>query len=248
MTTKSRIALPAAAALVLGLMACRAPIERSLLFFPSHQPADGRLAPWIEKGILIGYSRAVDSPANVWLVLHGNGGQASDRAYQLSHFGSRDSVYFVEYPGYGSRPGVPSAGSINTAAKEGYLILRRDYPRTPVCVVGESLGSGPASVLAGLDRPPDKLVLIVPFDRLSSVASEHYPDLIVELLLIDDWDNVKALSHFRGPLDIFGARDDTVIPVTHARELAASVPGSNFVLIDGGHGWSSQPLVKIRNP
>jgi pimeloyl-ACP methyl ester carboxylesterase len=224
-------------------------IERQLLYFPSHRPASGGLTPWTKDGAVIGYARQVEAPKNVWLMLHGNGGQASGRGYALPSFSPQDSVFILEYPGYGNRPGVPSRDAFNRAATEAYAFLRASYPRVPVCAAGESLGTGPASHLASLPSPPDKVVLIVAFDQLSLVAREHYPTLVVGLLLSDDWDNVAALSHYRGPVEIYGAAADTVIPVTHAKALAAAVPGAKFVLIDGGHNdWSRQDRVRIRNP
>ncbi len=60
-------------------------------------------------------------------------------------------------------------------------------------------------MLAAAARPPDKFVLIVPFDTLASVASDHMPWLPVRLLLKDNWDDVAALQSFTGPVDIYGA-------------------------------------------
>jgi pimeloyl-ACP methyl ester carboxylesterase len=239
--------LPVAAVLVLSA-GCSS-IERKLLFFPSHRPANVGLAPWVKDGAIIGYSRTVEAPKNVWLMLHGNGGQASGRGYVLPSFSPQDSVFVLEYPGYGQRAGVPSRESFNQAAAEAYRFLRDTYRNVPVCVAGESLGTGPACFLASQPSPPDKVVLIVAYDRLSLVAREHYPAPVVSLLLSDDWDNVTALSHYQGPVEIYGAADDTVVPVTHAKALAAAVPGAKFVLIDGGHNdWSRQDRVRIRNP
>jgi pimeloyl-ACP methyl ester carboxylesterase len=247
MTRKLIIAAIAGAAIYFMMPGCSS-IERKILFFPTHGSGSFGLAPWTKDGEIIGFSRKVDAPKTVWLMLHGNGGQAADRIYAIPSFSSEDSVFILEYPGYGTRKGVPSKASFNQAAKEAYLLLRDTYPKTPVCVVGESIGSGPASFLAGLNPPPDKLVLIVPFDRLSLVAKDHYPAFLVRLLLKDDWDNVAALSNYKGPVDIFGAVDDAVIPVGHAQALAAAVSSSKFVLIDGGHNdWSAQGRVPIRN-
>jgi len=207
------------------------------------------LAPWLHQSRLIGFCRAVDSPKNIWLMLHGNGGQAADRVYALPAFSNRDSVFILEYPGYGSREGSPSMPSFNAAAKEAYEALRAQYPNTPVCVVGESIGSGPACALAGSARPPDKLVLIVPFDTLANVASDHYPFLPAKLILRDNWNNLSALRHYEGPLEIYGARDDQVIPISHAKALAESRTNAVFHEIDGGHNdWSRDARVMIRNP
>ena len=182
-------------------------------------------------------------------MLHGNGGQASDRIYAIPCFSPSDSVFILEYPGYGTREGIPSAEAFNRAAKEAYLFLRASYPQTPVCVVGESIGTGPATSLASLSPAPDKLVLIVPFDELSRVAEDHFPSYLVRLILKNNWDNVAALSNYKGAVDVFGAENDTVIPVRHAQALAAAVSSSKLLVMKGGHNdWSYPGRVQIKNP
>src|SRR4051812_4134822 len=147
-----------------------------MIFFPSHDAAvDAVLRPWLVADRLIGYCHTVEKPATVWLMAHGNGGQASHRAYVLQTMSATDALYIVEYPGYGQRPGTPSMTAINAAAIEAYQELRRMYPATPISVIGESIGSGPASVLAMQTPPPDKVVLLVPFDTLANVAGAHFP-------------------------------------------------------------------------
>jgi hypothetical protein len=116
-------------------------------------------------------------------------------------------------------------------------------------VVGESIGSGPASVLATVSPPPDKIVLVTPYDVLSKVAGYHFPYLPVGLMLRDNWNNVRALKGYQGPLEIFGARDDTIIPIRFARALAESKPTARFREIPGGHNeWATAGRVEIRNP
>lgn len=236
-------------AVILGLAAGCSTVERKLLFYPTHRPADGSLAAWTVEGETIGYCRLVEFPKAVWLMLHGNGGQAADRAYALPSFSAQDAVYILEYPGYGNREGVPSRASFDQAAKDAYLRLRETYPGVPVCVVGESLGSGPAATLASLTPAPSKMVLIVPFDKFSLVAKDYLPSFVVALILRDDWDNVDALAKYKGPIDIFGAEADTVIPVKHAKALAAALSAAKFVLIPGGHNdWSRSGRVQISDP
>jgi len=237
-----------AAVIVLLVVSCSS-LERSLLFYPSHHEPGEAMARWEIDSRLVGFARTVDSPKNIWLMLHGNGGQAEHRQYALPRFSPTDSVYILEYPGYGIREGRPSVKSFNQAAEEGYRFLRSKYPHLPVCVAAESIGSGPASFLASSERPPDKVVLVVPFDQLSKVAKDHYPGFLVGMLLSDDWNNVAALSKYQGPVEIYGAKFDTIIPVTHAQALAAALPQARFTLINCGHNdWSEQPEVNFRNP
>jgi hypothetical protein len=195
----------------------------------------------------IGYCREVPNARTVWLMMHGNAGQAADRDYVLSRMSDPDSLYVLEYPGYGSREGSPCLESMNRAASEAYHILRSQNPKTPVCVLGESIGSGPACALAEERIPPDKIVLVVPFDSLASAASERFWFLPVRLMLRDAWNNVATLRHYTGPVEIFGATGDAIIPVEHAKALAKKIPGAHFTLITGGHNdWSWNDQVKIR--
>lgn len=231
-----------------GLAGCSV-IQRKLLFYPTHRPETHGLAPWQLQGRSIGFMQMTPAPKNIWLFLHGNGGQAADRVYAIPSFSPDDAVFILEYPGYGARDGTPSRESFDAAATEAYVALRNQFPSLPVCVAGESIGSGPASMLAQQPVPPDKIVLVVPFDTLKSVASDHAPYLPTGLILGNSWDNVVALSNYRGPIEIFGAEQDTVIPLRHAEALGRSVPQAKFHKISGGHNdWSHDHQVTFHNP
>ena len=223
--------------------------QRRLLYFPSHEPVSTRLGRWMKEGMFLGYARVTAQPAVVWLMTHGNGGQAAEREYTLSCFPEQDSVYFLEYPGYGPRAGSPSLASINAAAKEGYEELRRLYPGRRVCVAGESLGTGPACYLCTLPQPPDKVVLVVPFNRIVDVAAEAFRFLPVRWLMLDRWNNAEALRHYSGPIEIYGAKADEVIPVKHATSLAHDIPQAKFQLVDGRHNeWYASGQVRFTGP
>jgi hypothetical protein len=136
---------------------------------------------------------------------------------------------------------------MNQAAVEAYRLLRSRNPNTPVCVLGESIGSGPACALARETPPPDKIVLVVPFDTLANVACQHFPCFPVRYMLWDRWDNVECLKAYRGPLEIFAAEGDTIIPIQLARALARQVGKGQFTPIPGGHNdWPEAREVKIR--
>ena len=180
-------------------------------------------------------------------MMHGNAGQAADRDYVLKRMSEQDSLYVLEYPGYGARTGTPTLEAMNQAASDAYQLLRSRNSTTPICALGESIGSGPACALAREKVPPDKIVLVVPFDSLAKVAAGHFPFLPVRFLLRDHWDNVESLNHYTGPVEIFGAEHDTIIPIRHARALASQISNARFTAIPGGHNdWSEHNEVRIR--
>jgi pimeloyl-ACP methyl ester carboxylesterase len=223
--------------------------QRSMLYFPTHRtPSATSLTPWVEGKRTIGYCREVPNARVVWLMMHGNAGQAADRDYVLSRMSDQDSLYVLEYPGYGLREGNPCLESINQAASEAYHLLRSAHPDTPVCVLGESIGSGPACSLAAAKVPPDKIVLLVPFDSLANLAAKRFFFLPVRLILRDAWDNIESLRQYVGPVEIFGAISDAIVPIEHAKTLARQVPTARFIPITGGHNdWSHDDQVKIRH-
>jgi len=232
----------------LSILGCQA-LVRKMLFYPTHHAESPGLSDWMVDGKRIGFSRSLENPQAVWLLLHGNGGQASDRVYALPVFSGHDSVFILEYPGYGQREGKLSRKSFDTAAREAYEWLRAQFPDKPVCVATESLGSGPGSTLARLPRPPDKFVFIVPFDDLKSLGHEHVPWLPSGLMLSGSWDNLESMKGYRGPVDVFAAEHDEVIPPAHARRLADSIPQAKFTMIPGGHNnWAHQHSVVVRSP
>ena len=241
-----RILLLCVAGYLTLLIGC-ALFQRKLIYIPTHHLENSGLTEWKDAGQLIGYARQVASPETIWLFLHGNAGQASDRTYVLPSFSSRDSVFILEYPGYGSRPGSPSMSVFNDAARRAFELLKAQFPHAAICVAAESIGCGPAAYLASNPLPPDKIVLILPFDTLAAVAGRYYPFLPVKLLLRDNWDNVNALRGYKGQLELIAAKADTIIPIIHAKTLADSIPAALFHTIEGDHNeWADGGKVKIQ--
>jgi len=215
-------------------------LQRRLLCISSNLAFDGhRLAPWEVNGEAWGVRRVVERPNAVWLVMHGNAGQAAQREYVLDILPSDVCVYVLEYPGYGARAGEPSRASIDAAARAAYRLLGELHPGATRCVLGESLGSGPAALLAREPSPPSAIVLATPYDRLADVAADAFPWLPARWILRDDWDNGAALAAYTGALLILAAEHDAVIANRHARSLAARVPRAELRMLPGGHNdWS----------
>ena len=55
----------------------------AMLYFPSHALRSSQLAPWVDGEHVIGYCLEVPNARAIWLMMHGNAGQAADRDYAL---------------------------------------------------------------------------------------------------------------------------------------------------------------------
>lgn len=219
--------------------------QRRLLYLPTHRATSPELSPWLVDGQLAGCSREAATPQAVWLILQGNAGQAGPRGY-FQHVPASESLYILEYPGYGRRKGEPTRESVDAAAVAAYRELRRRFPGVPVGVVGESFGSGPACRLARESPAPDSLTLFVPLARTDLIIGRFVPLLPLRWLLRDNWDNVAALRGYAGPVTIYAAENDEVIPREHTLLLAGSVPGVRLVWLPGGHtGHGESRLVQL---
>lgn len=223
-------------------------MQRSLLFFPRHGNSaalgkEAGLTRWVENGQYIGMKRDPQPGGRIWLFAHGAGGQAAARSYMMSYFAPKDGVYVVEYPGYGDQPGKPTASGINSAVFKAYDLLKSRYGADRINALGESLGTGPISLLGTLPQPPRRIALLVPYDDIASVAQWRFRYLPIRLMMLDQWNNIKSLSQYKGRIDIWAAKNDRVIPVSHARNLAANLPQARYHEFDGGHRWARTRVV-----
>jgi pimeloyl-ACP methyl ester carboxylesterase len=205
-------------------------LQRGMIYHPGTAP--GRILmemakregfePWENAaGQRIGWKRLDGAgPARGRaLILHGNAGHALDRAdyaKALQQAAAFD-VFILEYPGYGDRPGAPSQKTLCDAAEEAFGLLRTNGP---VHLVGESLGTGVASYLAGAH--PDAvggLLLFTPFNSLVSVAQCHMPIFPVRWMLWDRFPSDKFLKNYHGPVAVVLAGNDDVVPDKLGRRL-----------------------------
>ena len=149
--------------------------------------------------------------------------------------------YVLEYPGFEDRPGPSTRETLLAAATEAFRSLDT---REPVYLVGESLGTGPASYLAG--QFPDKItgiMLLSPYARLADVAQSHYPFLPARYLLHDDFYSAQYLQHYHGLVGIMIDGRDTVIPARFGQRLYDSFTGPKrlWEFPDGNHIQLGEP-------
>jgi len=181
------------------------------------------------------------------ILFHGNAALGLDRSRLAPVFAAHGlRLVLAEYPGYGARGGAPSERAIVDDASALYAAVLQRYPRAPVVLVGESLGSGVAvqvAVRPGSPRPA-RLVLLTPFLSLAETAARAYPFLPARHLVKDRFDSASALARYPGPVAILVAEKDEVVGADQGRalaELARSRGETAYLeLAEAGHNsWTA---------
>ena len=179
-------------------------------------------------------------PAPAVLFAHANAEIIDD---WLHGFGPlRDAgfaVLLVEYPGYGRTPGKPTEASVTEAVLAGFdaLASRPDIDGSRIAAWGRSLGGGPACALAAV-RPVSALILESTFSSARSLAMRSG---VLPFLVLDPWDNLARLDRYAGPLLVIHGEEDTLIPPSHGRRLAAAVDGAQWLGLPCGHNDCTRP-------
>lgn len=237
--------------------------QRSLLYFPRQKEEQEYLehgtrmglVPWRDgQGRFIGWRAPHPrGPAEGRAVVFcGNAGNALGRKRYV--LGLQDpsqprrwEVFILEYPGYGCRPGEPTEESLVGAGLTALARLEGE-PRIPTLLVGESLGSGVAALVAAkVPGKVDGLFLLTPLNRMRDVASANYPAL-PSILVLDRLEAAEALKSWHGRLAVMLAEQDSVIPARLGRKLFDGYHGPKRLWIARGadhHSWDSLPTNPI---
>jgi fermentation-respiration switch protein FrsA (DUF1100 family) len=204
--------------------------ERSRQHLLSALPGDAeRVAvPMPNGGELAGLVfRAVGNADDAFWVLHLHGNADSAFSpWQVRHCEalrrSGFNVLEVDYRGFGSTPGRPSEAGMYEDSEAAYReLLRRGVPPNRIILLGHSLGSGPAVLLATRHKAA-ALVLFGAFTSIPDAAAERYPYLPVRLAVAVQFNSLARIGDVHMPVVIAHSRADTLIPYSHALKLFAA--------------------------
>lgn len=217
-------------------------VQRSLLFpVPARTPADPgaraeivRIPMFDTEAVALFLAADAAGPSPLIIFTHGNGELADDWLHEFEpprRLGM--SVLLVEYPGYGRAAGSPSEKAIvdTVHAAHGWAAADPRVDPSRIVAYGRSLGGAAAARLAA-DRRVAALILE---STPASVADLAANLLAPSFLVRDPFDTRAALRSYRGPLLVIHGRQDSLVPVTHGRELASLVPGAKLMEIECGH-------------
>ena len=187
---------------------------------------------------LHGWFLEQDSPREVVLYAHGNGGNLSHRAVPMNDL-RRDlgvSVMIFDYRGYGKSEGSPDEAGIlqDARAARAWFAQRTGRREQDIVLMGRSLGGGVMVDLAANDGAR-ALILQSTFTSLPDVAAYHYPWLPVRLLMRTRLDSLAKIARYRGRVLQSHGTGDRIVPFESGRKLFEAVPdpGKRFVELAG---------------
>ena len=177
---------------------------------------------------------------------HGNADGLSGSLRVTQHLAAEGyGLLLATYRGYDGNPGRPSEAGLYADARAalGWL-TRRGVPPSRTVVLGNSLGSGPATEMAAT-LPLAGLVLISGYTSLPDVAAAVYPFVPVRLLMRDRFDNLGKIGRVAAPILVLHGTVDRVVPFGHAAALAAAAGArARLVPFEGrGHELVGDPAL-----
>jgi dienelactone hydrolase len=115
-------------------------------------------------------------PKGVILYLHGNTG-GMEKWGKLAPYYTVLGYDFmiVDYRGYGKSEGsIKNEGQLFDDLQITYDSLKNLYPQNKIVIMGYSIGTGPAAMLASSNQP-EKLILDAPYYSLLDAVKQKYP-------------------------------------------------------------------------
>ncbi len=199
--------------------------QRDLMYFPQATKADAKDTDFgiARNGVMLnGWLVNIGQPGAI-IYFGGNAERIENMRDEFAAWFPQSSVYLVPYRGYGASEGTPSEEALLSDALAVFDQVKARQQGASITVIGRSLGSGVASYVAS-QRPVAKLVLITPFDSMTSVARSHYPWLPLGWLMQDRYETAGYLKQYNGQVLVVRAGKDEVIPAASTDRLIAALP------------------------
>ncbi|SMF23659.1 hypothetical protein SAMN02745866_01526 [Alteromonadaceae bacterium Bs31] len=159
---------------------------------------------------------ANDGRNSLILYFGGNAEQIAHAVQDLSQRFPGFTVVGFHYRGYSGSAGEPREQELYGDALYVFDKLVNSYDRT--IVIGRSLGSGVATYLAS-EREVDSLVLVTPFDSITSIAKNAYWFYPVDWMIRDKFNSLSRAEKIQSPTLLLVAEKDQIVPPVHSQKL-----------------------------
>lgn len=192
---------------------------------------------------LLGWYRAPQPGKKLLVYFHGNAGHIGHRGYKARRYlDAGHGVLLVSWRGFGGNAGKPTEQGLMFDARAALeFALGAGHSPKEIVLYGESLGSGPAVILAAesaaAGRPLGGVALEAPYTSMIDLAQHHYFYIPARYLLADRFEAVRSVADIAAPLYVVHGERDRTVPVQYGRALfdAAREPKQALWLSDGEH-------------
>jgi hypothetical protein len=217
--------------------------QRRLIFpapsqYPQAPPPGFRLAhTQTDDGLrLSAFYRPAQPGRRTILFFHGNGDNLLGAFEATRGFAANgNGLLLAEYRGYGANPGLPGeAGLYRDGDAAMCWLAAEGVAARDVIVVGNSIGSGPATEMA-LRHDVAALMLVSGFSSLPDVVGEAMP-FVPRWLVRDGFDNASKIARVKAPVFLMHGDADTLVRPANLARLQRARPDATAVLVAGaGH-------------
>jgi hypothetical protein len=144
-------------------------------------------------------------------------------------------LMLVEYRGYGGNPGSPDEDGFYRDGEAAMRWLNKaGVAAENIAVVGNSIGSGPATEIA-LRHDVAALILVSGLSDLPAAVQRQVP-FAPRWLVRDRFDNAAKLRRVKAPVFLMHGDADTLVTPDHLDRLARARPDATVVRVAGaGH-------------
>ena len=174
----------------------------------------------VAKGVVLHgiYKKSKQNDAPLILYFGGNSDDATRFLLHVEDLKGFNILAF-NYRGYVNSGGKPSEKNLFEDAIKIYDEFAKN---SKVILIGRSLGTGVATYLAS-KKETKGLVLITPYDSISSLAAQQYPYLPIDLLLKYKFNSIKYISKINTPVAVIEVKGDTTVPNINTQRLIKKI-------------------------
>ncbi|MGQ0677427.1 MAG: alpha/beta hydrolase [Rhodospirillales bacterium] len=218
-----------------GLLAGLYLFQRQMLYHPSASVPDVAesgvpdmrpVALAAEDGVnLLAWFRPPSPGRKLLVYFHGNAGHIGHRGHKArSYLDAGHGVLLVSWRGFGGNAGRPTEQGLMRDARAAlkFALGTGAAPRD-VVLYGESLGSGPAVILAAesaaAGKPLGGVALESPYTSMADLAQHHYFYVPARWLLADRFEAAGRVADIGAPLLVVHGERDRTIPAKFGRAL-----------------------------
>ncbi len=159
--------------------------------------------------------------------LHGNAGSLDTWGNISKNYTDLGyDIFILDYRGFGKSEGnIDSENQFCNDITTAYKFIKSKYGENKIVIVGYSIGTGPATILASQYKPKS-LVLQAPYFNFEELAGNKIP-FIPDFLKKYKFETNRFITKVKTPVFIFHGNEDNVIPINNSVRLNQLLKSNN---------------------